>query len=316
MKPSDAFSLVLLGALWGASYLFMQIGGGEFEAWALGGLRALAASLCLLPLLLVGSRWRELATHWKPIAIAGLAGAAAPYVLFAFATQHISTGLTATMSAATPLYAAAIAGVWLRERLSGPRLAGLLLGIAGVAWLVWDRIAIASGAGPAALAIAAALAATLGYGFSGNFSKRYLSTVSPLVITAGGQAFSALALAVPTALAWPAALPSSRAWLAFAALALGCTALAYLLFFRLIARIGAARTFSVSFLIPLFGVLWGWLFLHESISRGMVSGCAIILCGTALNMGLGDSALAWLRRRRAAASIRPSGAVTENGATA
>lgn len=297
MKPVDLLCLVVLGALWGASYLFMQIGGGEFGAWPLGGLRAVAASVCLLPLVAASGRRRELVTHWKPIAVAGLAGAAAPYVLFAFATQHLSSGLTATMSAVTPLYAAAIATAWLGERLTPLRRIGLLLGLAGVVCLVGQRIGFGGGGG-AALAITAALLATLGYGFTGNFSKRHLSTVSPLVAAAGGQSFAALALAAPTVWSWPAALPSARAWLAFAALALGCTALAYLLFFRLIARIGAARTMTVSFLIPLFGVFWGWLFLHETLDGRMLLGCAIILAGTALSTGLVDG----LRRRRAGAA--------------
>lgn len=301
MKPSDVLTLIALGALWGASYLFMHVGAGEFGSWALAGLRAAAASLCLLPLVALRGRWRELVANWKPIAITGLAGAAAPYVLFAFATQHISTGLTATMSAATPLYAAAIAGFWLHEHLSPSRITGLLLGVGGVVWLVWDRIGPASGTG-GTVAIIAALLATLGYGFTGNFSKRYLSTVSPLVTAAGGQVASAVALAVPAASNWPAAMPSPQAWLAFAALALGCTALAYLLFFRSIARIGAPRTMTVSFLIPLFGVFWGWLFLHETISPAMLAGCGVILLGTALSTGLGDAALRRLRERAAPAA--------------
>lgn len=305
MKPSDVLTLIALGALWGASYLFMQAGASEFGPWALGGLRAAAASVCLLPLLAIGGRWRELVANWKPIAVAGIAGAAAPYVLFSFATQHISTGLTATMSAATPLYAAAIAAFWLREPLSVTRAAGLLLGVGGVGWLVADRIGPTTGA-LAAAAIGAALLATLGYGITGNFSKRYLSTVSPLVTAAGGQLFSTLVLAVPTALHWPTVMPSTRAWLAFAALALGCTAVAYLLFFRLIARIGAPRTMTVSFLIPLFGVLWGWLFLRETVSAGMLAGCGVILAGTALSTGLADAVL---RRHRAPArNIGPASA--------
>lgn len=300
MKPSDALTLITLGALWGASYLFMHAGASEFGPWALGGLRAAAASLCLLPLLAIGGRWRELVANWKPIAVTGVAGAAAPYVLFAFATQHISTGLTATMSAATPLYAAAIAAFWLREPLTLSRTAGLLVGVGGVAWLVADRIGPTSG--PMALAaIGATLLATLGYGITGNFSKRYLSTVSPLVTAAGGQLFATIALAIPTASHWPTAMPSTRAWLAFAALALGCTALAYLLFFRLIARIGAPRTMTVSFLIPVFGVFWGWLFLRETVNESMLAGCGVILAGTALSTGLADA----LRRRwRGAASAQ------------
>ncbi|HSX61030.1 MAG TPA: DMT family transporter [Tahibacter sp.] len=301
MKPSDVLTLLALGALWGGSYLFMHVGAAGFGPWTLAGLRAAVAAVCLLPLLLAGGRWRELAANWKPVAVAGIAGAALPYVLYAFATQHISTGLTATLSAATPLYAAAIAALWLRERLSAPRFAGLLLGLAGVVWLVRDRIDAGTG-GLAALAIGAALLATLGYGFTGNFSRRHLSGVAPLVAAAGGQAASALTLSVPAVLHWPAASPSLRAWAALIALALLCTALAYLLFFRLIARIGAARTMTVSFLIPLFGVFWGWLFLGERIDADMLVGGAIILAGTTLSSGLADGAFARLRAREMAAS--------------
>jgi drug/metabolite transporter (DMT)-like permease len=290
MKPKDLLMLVALGALWGASYLFIRVGGHEFGAWALGGLRATGAALCLLPLLAIDGRWRELLVNWKTIAVAGLAGAAGPFVLFGYATQGISTGLTATMSAATPLYAAAIAWFWLRERMTASCVAGLVIGVAGVAWLVWDRIGLQAGAdaSTAGLAMAAALAATLGYGFTGNFTKRHLSHVSPIVITAGGQLFSALVLAPPMMHAWPTQTPSIQAWAALAVLTIACTALAYAMFFRLIASIGAPRTSTVSFLIPVFGVLWGSLFLGEVITAGMALGCAVVLVATALTTGLWD----------------------------
>jgi drug/metabolite transporter (DMT)-like permease len=288
MKPTDIASLLGLGALWGASYLFMHVGGSEFGAWALGGLRAGGAALCLLPLLAFGGRWRELLAHWKPIAVAGLASAALPFVLFAFATQGISTGLAATMNAATPIYAAAIGWFWLSDRLTPSRVAGVGVGLAGVAWLVWDRIGLKSDDLSVAWSLAAALGATLAYGFTGNFTKRYLGDVSPLVVTAGGQLASAVVLAGPTFAAWPATAPSVQAWWAMAALALGCTALAYLVYFRLIAAVGASRAVTVSFLIPGFGVLWGALFLGETITAEMALGCGVILIGTALTAGAWD----------------------------
>lgn len=297
MKPADTLMLLTLGGLWGASYLFLRVGGGEFGAWALGGLRAVGAALCLLPLLCGGGRWRELRTHWKPIAVIGLASAAAPYLLFGFATQHISTGLTATMSAATPIYAATIGWYWLQDRLSLSRITGLAIGVAGVAWLVWDRIDLsAAGGTQTAWALAAALLATLAYGFAGNFTKRYLNGVSPLVVTAGGQLAASVVLAGPALAMWPDARPSHQAWAALAVLAVGCTAVAYLMFFRLIANIGAPRTMTVSFLIPAYGVLWGYLFLAETITLRMAAGCAVILVGTALTAGLWESVAArWSR---------------------
>jgi drug/metabolite transporter (DMT)-like permease len=299
MKPADIAMLFALGGLWGASYMFLRVGGSEFGAWALGGLRAVGAALCLLPLLAFGGRWRELRAHWKPIAMTGLASAAAPYLLFAFATQHISTGLTATMSAATPLYAAAIGWFWLDDRLSPSRIAGLAIGVAGVAWLVWDRMGLSSAdSAQTAWALAAALLATLAYGFAGNFTKRYLNGVSPLVMTAGGQLAASVALAGPALAMGPAVLPSVHAWGALAALTIGCTAVAYLMFFRLIARIGAPRTMTVSFLIPAYGVLWGHLFLGETITPRMATGCGVILIGTALTAGLWDYvAVRWSHRK-------------------
>jgi drug/metabolite transporter (DMT)-like permease len=298
MKPADIAMLFALGGLWGGSYMFLRVGGGEFGAWALGGLRAGGAALCLLPLLGFGSRWRELRAHWKPIAVTGLASAAAPYLLFAFATQHISTGLTATMSAATPIYAAAIGWFWLHDRLGPSRITGLAIGVAGVAWLVWDRIDLsAAGGAQTAWALAAALLATLAYGFAGNFTKRYLNGVSPLVVTAGGQLASSVVLAGPAWALWPAVPPSAHAWGALAVLAIGCTAVAYLMFFRLIASIGAPRTMTVSFLIPAYGVLWGNLFLGETITPRMAAGCTVILIGTALTAGLWEHfADRWSRR--------------------
>jgi drug/metabolite transporter (DMT)-like permease len=286
LKPADLAQLVALGALWGASYLFMRLGGNEFGPVALAGLRAVVAALCLCPLLLAPALRRELATHWRPIAVVGVVGAALPFVLFGVATQGISTGLAATLNAVTPLFATTIAWAWFGERPGHTRLAGLLLGVVGVVGLVHDSIGLKAGHVQAAWAVAAALGATLAYGATPNLTRRYLTGVSPLVTTLGGQAVSALLLAGPTAWCWPDTPPSLQAWAALVVLGVGSTAVAYLVFFRLIARIGSTRAVTVSFLVPVFGMLWGALFLGEHISTGMAWGAAVVLLGTALATGL------------------------------
>jgi drug/metabolite transporter (DMT)-like permease len=155
-------------------------------------------------------------------------------------------------------------------------------------FLAWDKASFRPGdhGVSAGVAIAACLLATLCYGFAANYTKRALQGVSPIAVAAGSQSAAALALALPALWAWPAQAPGGGAWAALAVLALLCTGIAYLMYFRLIARLGPSRAISVTFLIPVFGVLWGALFLGEAISGAMVAGCAVILVGTALTTGL------------------------------
>jgi drug/metabolite transporter (DMT)-like permease len=139
-------------------------------------------------------------------------------------------------------------------------------------------------------AVLACVAATMLYAFSAHFSKRYLAAVPPLAVAAGSQLAAALVLAPAALVLHPHAMPSARAWGALLCLGVGCTALAYVLFFRLIARVGAAKTMAVPFLVPAFGVLWGVLFLAEHVTKAMAAGSALIVLGTALATGVIDFA--------------------------
>jgi len=288
MKPFDAVLLLLLAAVWGASYLFMRVGAGEFGALAFAGVRAAVAVAVLLPLLARRHGLGMLRAHWGALALVGLTNSALPFVLFSFAALTLSAGLSAIFSAATPLYAALIGWLWLRDRLTAPRLTGIAIGFLGVVWLAWDKAHVRSGGGgaDAMWACAACVLATLLYGFSANFAKRRLGAVPPLAAAAGSNLASALVLAWPAVHAWPAQPPSLRAWAALLALGVVGTAFAYALYFRLVASVGAARTVTVSFLIPAFGVLWGALFLGEPFTPQLALGCAIILVGTGLTTGV------------------------------
>ncbi|MFO1330498.1 MAG: DMT family transporter [Rubrivivax sp.] len=137
-----------------------------------------------------------------------------------------------------------------------------------------------------ALGIAACLAATLCYGFSANYTKRALAGVPPLAVAAGSQLGASVVMALPALWAWPAVLPGARAWGAVALLAIACTGLAYLLYFRLIAHVGPAQAIAVTYLIPAFAIGWGLLFLDERVTGAMLGGCAVVLLGTALATGL------------------------------
>jgi len=197
--------------------------------------------------------------------------------------------VTSVINATTPLWGAVVAWLWLKDRLSGLRVAGLVIGFAGVLALVGDQIFSHAGDGASSMATAlaalAALAAALLYGIAASYTKRHLMGVDPLTVAAGTMTGATIVL-VPFAVAtWPAAPISLAAWGSVLGLGVVCTGVAYLLYFGLIAAIGPARTITVTFVIPVFGILWGALFLGERVSLGMVEACLAILAGTALATG-------------------------------
>lgn len=284
MKASPLRDLVTLAALWSASFLFMRVITPAFGPLPMAAVRVAGAALLLLPLLAWRRELPSLTTHWRALLVVGVTNSALPFALFGFAALHLTGGLSAVFNAATPLFAALIAWLWLRQTLTPWRIAGLGIGFIGVSGLAWVRADGTEAGGPV-LAIAACLLAPLSYGFAANFTRKYLTGVPSLVVATGSQIAAALALAVPAALTWPEHNPAPVQWGQMAALALFCTGIAYILFFRLIAQAGAAYATTVTYLVPAFAVLWGGLFLAESVSFALVVGCVVILVGTALATG-------------------------------
>lgn len=284
MKSSDLAELIGLAALWGASFLFMRMGAAEFGPVALAAVRVTGAIAFLLPLVALRGQVRALKEHALPIFVVGITNSALPFLCFSYAALSITAGLSSIFNAATPLMGALIAWLWLKDKLNASRILGLAIGFAGVLWLAWDKASFKPGG--SGWAVVACLAATLCYGLSASFTKKKLTGVPPLAVAAGSQLSAAIVLAPLAILFWPAAMPSAHAWMAAAMLALACTGVAYVIFFRLIAHVGPANAISVTFLIPVFAVLWGWMFLGEGITLAMVAGCAVILVGTGLTTGL------------------------------
>lgn len=297
MNPLYGAELVVLGAIWGSSFLFMRIAVPEFGVMALTEMRVAGATLLLLPLALWRRELGPWRAHWRSLVVVGMLNSAVPFALFALAALAIHASLAAIFNATAPLWGALIGWLWLRERLTAPRLAGLALGFAGVVYLSWNKASFAPGEHgvSSALAIGACLLAAACYGMAAHYTRRRLAGVPPMCVAAGSQAAAALALALP-ALWWaPASMPGAGAWTSAAVLALMCTGLAYLLYFHLLSKIGASRAINVTYLNPLFAALWGAVFLAEPVTGAMVLGCATILLGTALASGW----LAWPRRSAA-----------------
>ncbi len=288
MTPHNLAELLLLAALWGASFLFMRLGAEDFGPVALTAVRVGGAALCLMPWLLLQGHAAALRRHWRAVALVGLVNSALPFLLFGVAALALNAGLSAILNATTSMWAALIAWVWLGDPLSRSRSVGLALGFAGVLGLAWDKASLKPGEHgvSATLAIAACLAAALCYGFAANYAQRRLQGVPPMVVAAGSQLAASLALALPAWRLWPAAVPSATAWASAAGLAVLCTALAYVLYFRLLANVGPARASTVTLLIPLFAVVWGAVFLGETLTWPLLLGSTVILLGTALTTGI------------------------------
>ena len=277
----------LLAALWGASFLFMRLGAAEFGPLPTAGLRVALATVFLWPIMLYKGQWPALRRHWRPVLLAGITNSAIPFALFSWAVLHIATGLTAILNASVPLFGALIAWMWLGDRINRLRWVGLAIGFVGVALLA-SRAPAGTGfkSDSAYWAIGACLLASFFYGVSASFARRYLTGVPPLATATGSQLGAALGLALPTLWLWPAQMPGPRAWGAIVAIAVLCTGIAYILYFRLIANAGPSRALAVTFITPVFAVLYGAVFLGERITPWMIGCALVIVCGTLLSTGL------------------------------
>jgi drug/metabolite transporter (DMT)-like permease len=187
------------------------------------------------------------------------------------------------INALTPLWGAAIAWVWLKDTLPPLRMLGLMVGFAGILVLVWDRLSLHDTA--SIYAVIAGVAAPIFYGIAASYTKKYLMDADPIATAAGSLIAAGIVLLPFTLYTWPTTPISITAWAALVGLGLVCTAIAYVLYYRLLIRVGPPRAMTVTFLIPVFGVLWGWLFLGESITLRIVLGGGVILLGTALATG-------------------------------
>ena len=284
MKKSLMVEFVALGAIWGSSFLFMRLGGAEFGAVATAGVRVFIGALVLLPILWFSGHWNVLRKNAAPILLLGFMNSALPFVLFAYAVLSISTGLSAILNATVPLFTALVSWLWLKERPGNSRLLGLAIGFIGVLLLASDTASFKPGG--TGWAVLACLLACASYAVSAAFTRKYLTGIHPLATAAGSQLGAMLVLALPTLLFWPARNPGLVPWLALAAVGVICTAGAYILFFRLIEKIGPVRAVTVTFLVPVFAIIYGTVFLREALTPWMLMCGVVVVCGTALATGL------------------------------
>lgn len=289
MSVASIIDFVALAAIWGASFLFMLLAVGDFGPVATAAVRVAVAAAFLLPLMLAKGHGASFRQHWWKVCLMGVLNSGLPFLFFAFALLSITTGLSAILNATVPLFGALVAWLWLKDRPTGSRVLGLLIGFTGVAALAWDKASFkpdaVTGIAPA-WAVLACLLATVCYAIAASATKRYLSGLPPLVTASGSQLGATLALALPALWLRPAAMPHLQAWLAVIVLGVLCTGVAYILYFRLIEQAGPARALAVTFGIPVFAIFYGAVFLGEPVTAWMLMWGAVVLLGTALSTGL------------------------------
>ncbi len=280
MKPADFVRLIALAAIWGASFLFVRLAVPAIGAVWLTELRVGIAAVAMLTYAFATGIALAPRRHWRAYLMMGLINSALPFWLYAYSGLHLTAGIMGILNATTPFFSVVCGALWLGERLNPSKLVGLGLGLVGVALVV--------GLGPleltreVVLGSLACVGATLCYALSTTWLKKFGHGVKPVPLSAASL-FVATCAVAPFLPAAPAAEAfTTQVLFAVAAISLLCSAIAYLLYFRLIADIGPTRTLTVAFLIPLFAVLWGGVFLGETIGTGTIAGGLLVLVATAL----------------------------------
>ncbi len=270
--------LTLLGAIWGASFIFMRIAAPVVGALSLAEWRIASAALVLLPFGI--KRFKTLKQKdLHHLLVIGVINSALPFTLLAYASLHLSAGFASIMNATAPLFSALWGTLLFGEKLNSKQQSGLALGFIGAWVLLSDKISIQNGFNADTLPILAGFAAAACYGFAANYSKKHLANVHPQSAAFWNCTFASLALL-------PLTYQGPYIWnfepkVLYATLFLGIlsTAVAYLLYFKLLIQAGATRAISVTFLIPIFACFWGWIFLDEVVTFKMILGAAIVFWG-------------------------------------
>lgn len=279
--PFFLLYFILLAMLWSASFLFMRIGVPQFGSVAFGGLRLELAGLFLLPFVLNTKRLAEFKENWFRLSVIGFLGTGFPFMLFAFAAQSINAGTSAVLNASVPMITGLIAHFIFHNFLKPQQFLGLVIGLLGVCILVWDNF----GLGAANLwAIAAALVACVCYALASNLTKHFLTDISVRTIAAAGVIVSGIILLPLVLTHIPQESVSLNAWASLIGIAALSTALAPLLFFHMLKFVHPTTTSSISLLIPILTIVWGHIFLDESLTWKMFFASMIILSGTALSI--------------------------------
>jgi drug/metabolite transporter (DMT)-like permease len=280
MKTIELFLLLLLSAVWGASFLFMRIAAPEFGVIVLIFLRICIALLVLSPLFFSLKIRQEIRENFHHLLVLGLFNTALPFCLIAWTTLSIEAGLTSLLISATPLFAAVIGHIKFKVHLAPRQWFGLFVGVIGVLIFSWQKLSFREGG--SGFAILSGLFAAFLFASAALYVDRYLKNISAQSISLGSLSAAFFLLMIPGIHYWPQVLPSIPAWIAVFGLAIFGTSFAYLLYFYLMKKVGAMIATTITWINPLFAVAWGMIILGEQLTITIVIGMVITFFGAYL----------------------------------
>ena len=275
MKAKDIIRLLLLAAIWGSSYLFLRIAAPAIGISMTMGLRITIAALFMILVFSFLNQLPAYKLYWKQYLVLGMLNLVAPFALVTFAVANLNASIGAILNATTPLFTMIISSYWMKEKMSVRKLTGLFIGLMGLVILVgWIPIELN---GRTILALAFSLLASLSYGIGAVYT-RIKFRQSPPMQTATGQISAAALLVLPLLIFSNSSYDLNlNMAIVVLVLALICTALGYALYFKLISTIGSINASLVTMLVPVFSLIWGIVFLGETLTPGLLAGLALIL---------------------------------------
>lgn len=281
MTLPSMLRLLVLSMIWGSSYIFFKIAVLEIPAPLLAWLRAVFGALFLGGLLFVFGTQTKIKSQWKVIALVAVFASALPFVLFAYASKTVTASMLVILNATSPIWAAVFNTLWKRRLPKALAMLGLLVGLLGVAFIVGHNISEIQVEG-IALGILAGLMGSASYGVASNIALGIGKGLDPMTNALGCLVLGTVLLAPLAPFNLPAAMPGLPAIASTIAVGVLCSGLAYMIYFKLVRDIGPISALTVTFLTPVFGILWSHLFLGEAITWHTLAGGITVVAGTVL----------------------------------
>ena len=290
MSKRDLIIFITLSFMWSLSFIFYRIGVPEFGSMSFASLRVVFAGVTMLAFLAFDPRHlKAVRKHWKLLTIVGLVSTSIPFVLFSYAAQSVNAGVLAVLNAAVPMMSGFIASTFFNDKLSKKQILGLVIGVVGVIILMSETLfgdgvsKLSSGLLP----MGYALLGCVGYAIGANVTKNYLQDTSPVAITVGAMLIASIVMLPVAIYEFPYGQSISvKAWVSVVCIGVFSTAIAFIFINELIKSIGPMRATSITLVIPIFAIIFGYILLGEALDTAAIIGSIVILFGTYLSLNL------------------------------
>lgn len=290
MSRRDLIIFISLSFMWSLSFIFYRVGVPEFGSMSFASLRVIFAGITMLAFVAFDpSLLKVMLKHWKLLAVVGLVSTTIPFVLFSYAAQSVNAGVLAVLNAAVPMMSGFIASTFFNDKLSKKQTLGLVIGVVGVVILMSESLfgggvsELSSGLLP----MGYALLGCVGYAVGANVTKNYLQDISPVAITVGAMLIASMVMLPVAIYEFPYGQDISlKAWISVVSIGVFSTAIAFIFINELIKSIGPMRATSITLVIPIFAIIFGYILLGEALDTAAIIGSAVILFGTYLSLNL------------------------------